>query len=101
MLANRHLNNRSKKTNFLSASLLSWVLRSFFLLFSILLSSVIPSPGKRLAPSFPSYRISRKDPLSRAPWYPLQGMKVNAEDITHALEGYNDLLGRDESLLAK
>ena len=31
---------------------------------------------------------------------PLQGMKVNAEDITHALEGYNDLLGRDESLLA-
>jgi hypothetical protein len=28
-------------------------------------------------------------------------MKVNAEDITHALEGYNDLLGRDESLLAK
>ena len=34
---------------------------------------------------------------------PLQGMKVNAnaEDITHALEGYNELLGRDESLLAK
>ncbi len=32
--------------------------------------------------------------------YPCKGMKVNAEDTTHALEGHNDLLGRDESLLA-